>query len=169
MMPDADRTMNRLKEETYFLSNMVPQWGGFNSGVWLKLEKAVRAWACTREQVLVITGPLWYDPNESDPSKADGQVPYSVIGANQVAVPTHLFKIVLSKHPKTKEWESLAFLFPNQKKYPTSPPLEDYLTTIDWLETQSGFDFFPELPKAEQTELEKTMATEVWEIDDECR
>jgi endonuclease G len=169
MMPDADRSDNRLKAETYFLSNMVPQFGPFNSGVWLKLEKHVRAWACTRDEVLIITGPVWYDPKEADPSTADGQVSYSVIGSNQVAVPTHLFKIVLSRNPDTDKLESLAFLFPNQPKFPKSPPLEDYLTTIDFIELQTGFDFFPELKKAEQDKLEAFKATALWARSDECK
>ena len=162
MMPDADRASNDLKRETYVLSNMVPQFGPFNSGVWLKLEKAVRAWAVARKEIHVVTGPLWFDPEEADPTKADGQIVYSVIGPNQVAVPTHLYKIVLSKNPATHKWEALAFLFPNIPKYPTSPPLEKFLTTIDFLEEHTGYDFFPEFQE-DQEKLESTLPTVVWD------
>lgn len=163
MMPDADRASNDLKRETYVLSNMVPQFGPFNSGVWLKLEKAVRAWAVARKEIHVITGPLWFDPDEADPTKADGQIEYSVIGPNQVAVPTHLYKIVLSQNPSTKKWEALAFLFPNIPKYPSSPPLEKFLTTIDFLEEHTGYDFFPEFHEDDQKKLESTLPTVVWD------
>ena len=163
MMPDADRTRNDLKRETYVLSNMVPQFGPFNSGVWLKLEKAVRAWAVVRKEIHVITGPLWFDPDEADPTKADGQIVYSVIGPNQVAVPTHLYKIILSQNPTSKKWEALAFLFPNIPKYPASPPLEKFLTTIDFLEEHTGYDFFPEFQEDDQEKLESMRATVVWD------
>lgn len=168
MAPDADRTDDRLKAETYYLSNMVPQWGPFNSGVWLTLEKSVRSWACTRGDVLVITGPLWFEPEESDPSKADGQIRYYVIGANQVAVPTHLYKIVASRNPQSSEWETLAFVLPNQQKFPSKPPLEDYLTTIDWVEAQSGYDFLPDLEDAVEERLESTRSAGLWDIRDDC-
>lgn len=162
MMPDADRTKNKLKAETYFLSNMVPQWGPFNSGTWLRLEKQVRTWAVARKRIHVITGPLWYDPTEEDPTKADGQVKFFVIGENQVAVPTHLFKIVLSGSVDEDNLEVLAFVLENKAKYPSKPPLRDYLTSVDWIEKHSGFDFFATLDDPLEDRLEAGIAQDIW-------
>lgn len=110
----------------------------------------------------------WCDPDEADPAKADGQIPYLVIGTNQVAVPTHLFKIVLSKNPQSGDWEALAFVLPNQKSFPSRPPLEDYLTTIDWIEQQAGYDFFSKLDDVIEKTLESQKATGLWAIEDAC-
>ena len=61
---------------------MVPQNQRQNSGPWAKIEKDTRHYvARAKGDVFVITGPVFAP---SGPT----------IGANQVAVPTHIFKLV---------------------------------------------------------------------------
>ncbi|MGO4220964.1 DNA/RNA non-specific endonuclease [Lysobacter sp. TAF61] len=143
----------RLLDESFYLSNMSPQLGGFNSGVWSQLEKRVRLMAADSEVTWVITGALLYDPDEEHAATADGWVEYFTIGAG-VAVPTHLFKIVVSQKGNG-DVEAVAFVIANAK--PPSPyAYADFIKPVRWIEERSGFDFMPELEPAQSQRLEAT-------------
>lgn len=60
--------------------------------MWNRLESYVRKLARKYPNVYVCTGPL-YLPKKEDDGKT--YVRYQVIGANNVAVPTHFYKIVV--------------------------------------------------------------------------
>lgn len=145
MAPAGDQTVDRqLKDETFYLSNMVPQIGKtFNQGIWRELEERVRKWTVARGETWIITGGMFYDPLEETPETADGLIPYDTIGENEVGVPTHTYKIVVAKTPERK-WESIAFVMAN-KKYNKPYRLHLYITTIDWIEERTGINFMPDI------------------------
>ncbi|QDU94117.1 Nuclease precursor [Lignipirellula cremea] len=145
MAPAGNQTVTQaLKDETFFLSNMVPQIGPtFNQGIWAELETTVREWTKSRSETWIITGGMFYDPLEEDENTADGIIPYDAIGQNEVAVPTHTYKIVLAKN-SNNEWESIAFVFAN-KRYAKPYRLHLYITSIRWLEQRTGLNFFPNI------------------------
>jgi DNA/RNA endonuclease G (NUC1) len=62
------RRSQRLRDETFFLSNAVPQNSRLNRQAWAALEERVRDWAEARDTIYSITGPLFWDPREDDPS-----------------------------------------------------------------------------------------------------
>lgn len=167
MAPNGNQKVDdRLRRETFFLSNIVPQAGkGFNQSIWADLEDAVRDWTQSRQETWIITGGLFYDPAEENPATADGLVDVAVIGDDEVGVPTHLFKIVAAKNSAGK-WEALAFVFEN-KSYPKLERIESHLKSIDWIEERTGFDFLPDVV-AETGEagidvrLEAAAATALW-------
>lgn len=145
-------------DETFYLSNMSPQVGGFNSGVWSRLEGRVRDWAKGSDVTWVITGAMLYDPEEENSETADGWIKYSTIGA-AVTVPTHLFKIVVG-HAPTGELQATAFVIENRK--PPSPyGLVDFVQSIAWVEERTGFDFLPELDPGQAEALESQPGS-VW-------
>ena len=77
----------------------MPGNGSLNGGQWAQLEAAVRRWAedGVVKNARMITGGFFYDPAEDDPSTADGVVIFEQIGDGAVAVPTHVFKIVVGE------------------------------------------------------------------------
>lgn len=92
MTASADRLSTQaLNDQTFYLSNMVPQNGSLNSGFWSRLEDAVRGFSETGlvTEAKAVTGGFFYDPAEENPSTADGLVPFDQIGTGAVAVPTH--------------------------------------------------------------------------------
>ena len=98
MAPAANhRYTQNATEETFFLSNMSPQVGkGFNRDSWARLENYVRDLTNTYAHVFVCTGPLYIAAKEAD---GKSYVKYQVIGASQVAVPTHYFKVIAGEKP----------------------------------------------------------------------
>lgn len=91
MAPAGDMPTPAAMAQSFSLANMVPQNAKQNSGPWAKIEKDTRQYALrARGDVFVITGPVF----------APGA---QTIGANQVAVPTHLFKLVYDAETK-KAW-----------------------------------------------------------------
>ncbi|WAR30989.1 NUCG-like protein [Mya arenaria] len=136
------RHSQQAMDETFTLSNISPQVGeGFNRGIWNNLEKYVRSIARKNRNTYVCTGPLYLPRRESDGKM---YVKYEVIGQNNVAVPTHFFKVVAIE-TNAGDFEILSYVLPNQ-------PLKDdtsfktFLTPLDSVERAAGLLMFDKLP-----------------------
>lgn len=130
-------------DQTFFLSNMSPQVGkGFNRDSWNRLETYVRKLLKVYPNVYVCTGPLYLPRKE-----ADGKlyIKYQVIGANNVAVPTHFFKIVVGESADGKlVLES--YVMPNQV-IPDDTPLDNFKVPPESIERAAGLLFFDRINK----------------------
>ena len=82
MAPAGDMPTPAAMTQSFSLANMVPQDPQQNSGPWSKIEQDTRRYAMRAQgDVYVITGPVFGPDSQT-------------IGARQVHVPTHLFKLV---------------------------------------------------------------------------
>lgn len=162
MAPNGDFGTTDLRHDTFFFSNAVPQNPNQNRGVWGALEDRTRRLVAARGVGFVISGPLFYDP-EDDPdlgALGDGLIEYFVIGDNQVAVPTHTYKIILV--PKTlgsNEWEAFAFVVENTSQGNAPYDWQSYSTSVDWIEARSGLNFFSMWTGPEAAQAESRIAT----------
>ena len=87
------------------------------------------------KKVAVSTGPLFLPEKGEDGKK---YVSYQVIGKNNVAVPTHIFKLVFAeKGPKSQAW---CCVVPN-REIPKGDSFEKYEVSLGELEKLSGLDF----------------------------
>ena len=82
MAPSGDMPGERAQEQSFALSNMVPQTAALNRGVWEGIERAVRRLAARRGELYVVTGPAY-----------QGQQIQS-IGPDGVLVPSSTWKAV---------------------------------------------------------------------------
>lgn len=123
-------------EDTFFLSNMCPQDPKLNRGYWNKLEKHVRDLTNSYSVVHVYTGPLYLPEQKSDGSK---WVSYRVIGENDVAVPTHFFKILLLEK-SSGELTYKCYMLPNAP-IDAKVGIEQFRTSIEKIEKASGIIF----------------------------
>ncbi|XP_069465291.1 endonuclease G, mitochondrial [Ambystoma mexicanum] len=132
----------KAMDETFYLSNVAPQDPNLNQNAWNNLEKYCRSLTRHNKSVYVCTGPLFLPRME-----ADGKmyVKYQVIGKNNVAVPTHFFKIVLLEKP-SGELELRPYVMPNSP-VDEKIPLERFLVPIESIERASGLLFVPNIMK----------------------
>ena len=148
LAPAADMAFSvQTMADSFFMSNMSPQKPAFNRGIWKRLEEQVRQIAIREKAIYVVTGPIL-------PKKKA-----VTIGANQVTVPTHYYKVIFDLTPPRK---MIGFILPNEG---SDRPLEDFAVTVDVVEKATGLDFFSALPKAVQERLECTISVSAWELD----
>ncbi|KAJ8277575.1 hypothetical protein GJAV_G00076840 [Gymnothorax javanicus] len=132
--------------ETFYLSNIVPQNFDNNSGFWNRLEMYCRDLTKRFQDVWIISGPLALPEVGTDGKKI---VSYEVIGKDEVAVPTHLFKVILAQR-KGFPSDTLAlgaFVVPN-RPIGFEHALTDYQVNLMDLERKSGLTFFPKVDRS---------------------
>jgi endonuclease G len=135
MAPNGDFNWDpNAAAQSFYLSNMVPQNGPMNRGIWKLLETDVRLWAVRHGEVMVYTGPIY-------------KAPVKTIGTDKVAVPTSLFKIIYD----AKTDESIAFILPNEAI--DAKELPNYVTSIKEIEAQTGLHFLTALPEERRVKI----------------
>lgn len=143
MVPNEviNRQFGRLAQmETFFMSNMSPQQGSLNTGVWLDLEDKIRNIEDKpgKDHVWAITGPI-FDNNPETITRPGGQ---------DVPIPTSYYCIVVD--PFRYPWDRPSnvdvayFLIPQDAERNT--PLDTFLTDRSTVEAASNLNFFPDWP-----------------------
>lgn len=148
MAPAGDMRWNQdAMSESFLLSNMAPQIGpGMNRGIWKELEGDARDWAIKRGEVYIFTGPIYA-----------GASPGKTIGSNDVAVPTHFYKIIFDP----VRVEAIAFIMPNRSL--KTKDLPTYIVSVDQVESETGLDFLSNISEQTQGLVESGKAGKVWE------
>ena len=156
--PNADRQYSKeANQQTYYYTNMQPQYHMFNSGVvdndwsrtspWLRLENKVRLWAkgTDVECLYVVKGGTIEDNQllEKQP-KIKGQMP----------IPGAFFVALLMKNSQTQPYRAIGFLIPHDNVDHDDDPLSSYARNIRQLEQETGFDFFCNLPDDIENHIE---------------
>jgi len=168
MAPADDMLWNvQAEAESNLFSNIAPQIGsGYNGSVWIRIENGVRRWVKVREDLTIITGPVF----EARPHvqqldrqpETDRQMLYNVVGAGDVAVPTGFFKIIVDMGNLDSP-DVLAFMVPHFETVDSSErEIDQYLRSVDEIEEMTGLDFLSGLPETVQSAIEGTVAAESW-------
>lgn len=148
LIPAADLSWSEdAMSGSFYMSNMSPQVGDFNRGIWSKLEATVRNFADTEGAVYVVTGPVLTDG------------PYKTIGKNKVSVPNAYYKVVLDY--QEPEYKAIGFVLPNEG---SKKDLQTFTTSIDEVEELTGLDFFHRLKDTEENELEASFDVSQWDF-----
>uniref|UniRef100_A0A8C2QJ60 Nuclease EXOG, mitochondrial n=2 Tax=Cricetulus griseus TaxID=10029 RepID=A0A8C2QJ60_CRIGR len=136
---------SKAMAETFYLSNIVPQNFDNNSGYWNRIEMYCRELTERFEDVWIVSGPLTLPHTGSDGKKA---VSYQVIGEDNVAVPSHLYKVIVARRsPESTEPLALgAFVVPNTA-IGFQSQLTEFQVSLQDLEKMSGLVFFPHLDR----------------------
>ncbi|XP_072287332.1 endonuclease G, mitochondrial [Pyxicephalus adspersus] len=129
-------------DETFILSNVYPQNPNLNQNAWNNLEQYCRSLTKSNKNVYVCTGPLFLPKMEEDGKM---YVKYQVIGTNNVAVPTHFFKVVVLEK-FNGEIELRPYVMPNSP-VDDKIPLERFLVPIESIERAAGLLFLPNILK----------------------
>lgn len=145
LVPSADRFGNaEMNQETFLMTNIVPQTSALNQYPWEKLESYARGQARRGFDVYQIAGVYG---NKG-------------ILKDKVVVPTNCWKIIVILPAGTVGIENangrarvLAVDMPNEDNIERQP-WERFRTTIRAIEERTGYDFFAQLPRGLQDELE---------------
>lgn len=131
MAPAGDMPTPAAMAQSFSLANMVPQVAGHNSGPWQKIERDTRRYAArAKGDVFIITGPVF-------------EHYVKPVGAGQVAVPTHIFKLVYDAETK-RAW---AHWQENAEGVRAGDPISyDELTQRVGMELLPGVTPVPRLP-----------------------
>ena len=147
MVPSADRFANtKLNEETFMMTNIVPQTGALNQFPWERLESYARSQARRGSDVYTISGVY-------------GE---KAVLKSKVVVPTNCWKIIvllprgLSVDRINQRTRVIAVDMPNKNGI-ENDAWEKYKTTIRAIEEKTGYDFFASMPKDLQDTLETRM------------
>jgi len=111
------------RDESFLLSNIVPQDPENNRGIWSGIESAARYEAKKRRQVYVVTGPIF-----------QGQTLQSLKG--RVAIPTGLFKCLYDP----QQQQAGCYVVAN------APGDQYNATTVADVENMTGINIFPAMP-----------------------
>ena len=160
LSPAADFAFSQeAMSETFYMSNMSPQAGSFNRGIWKDLESNVRDWAKKFGKVYVISGPVL----DEDASA------YAAIGTNRVSVPKYYYKVIMAPlyedeadkatPDDAKKITAIAFILPNKK---CDDSYFNYAVTIDEVEKRTGINFFESLEDSLEDALESGFDLELW-------
>jgi len=129
--PDGDLSYSQIVEyESFLMTNMYPQHGSLNRGIWKLLETSVRGWAVQTNQSYTIYVGAFYGAGDE------------FIGAKKdIIVPHGYYKIVINN----ATGEVAGWSFPHTKPYVNlGNDLTKFRTMISTIQSQAGVQFaFP--------------------------
>lgn len=158
----ADRLYNSTaNEQTFYMTNMSPQLGSFNSGYWITLENLVQSLGRSTtfaDTLYVVKGG----------TIKDNQIKEYVTRPNgkKVAVPKYYYMALLKV--KNGGYTSIAFWMEHKEygySYDHKAPLSEirkHAISVNELEKLTGIDFFPNLPDAAEEKIEDQKNTSAW-------
>lgn len=164
-----DRICNmNCNGQTFYLSNMHPQIYDFNGAVWSNMEIKLRNWrdAIVKQggTMYVCKGGTIYDVT-LDGKKVSGVIKrisgrsnYDASSTSGIPVPKYFFMAVLAK--TTQGYSAMAFWA--EHKADNSTNLQNYMISIDELESRTGYDFFCNLPDNIEETVEKNLVVSEW-------
>ena len=150
MVPNADRdkeTSIPINQATYLMTNMLAQAPGNNQGPWADLENYLRTLTDAGNELYIVAGPEGMGGTGSN-----GGVTTTITNG-RVTVPANTWKVALVL-PKFEgddlsrascATRSIAVIMPNIDSIRESD-WQSYLTSVDAVESLTGFDFFENLP-----------------------
>lgn len=155
LVASYDRVYSReANEQTFYMSNISPMLGKFNTGLWNDLEYMInekgKGWGCNpnfADTLYIVKGGTI---NEGQYS-SKGTCP---------TVPDYFFMALLRLYKKS--YYGIAFLMPHKSYLPGS--VSDYICTIDELEEFTGIDFFCNLPDNLENAVENSINESSWNL-----
>jgi endonuclease G, mitochondrial len=140
-----------IKQGNY-MSNITPQHKAFNEagGVWFVLERWIQDKLTPKaKDVWVVAGCIH-----------NGRTKEVIGPSEDIQVPPMFFQVVAIQQDGTDVPLVLAFIFPHYRKKGQS--IEDYLTTVDTIESATGLDLFNKLSEQKQDALERQGTWKNW-------
>lgn len=146
---DDQSTSVRAMVNTYFYTNMTPQFARFNQVTWRRLEAVVHGWARPRRTLYIITGSIMDRDNDGvrDADSAADRVQPRGGRPRRVAIPSAFYKIIAYRQ-QGGGIATLSIVLPHDASELTGRALgrhfQNHVTTVSRIERLTGLHFFPE-------------------------
>ena len=149
MCPSADRTLTvAANQQTFYLTNMVPQAANNNQGPWAVLENDSRALVQSGKELFIISGGVFSASS-------------NVIG-NGVVVPDKTFKVIvvlnavgLGVSAVTTSTRVIAVMMPNEDaQISRTADWHSFRVSVDAIEAATGQNFLSDVDPAIQAVIE---------------
>ena len=176
LCPSADRQCTvEQNKQTFFLTNMQPQWQEHNGGLWKNLEDLVRNYATNDsysnahcDTLYIVKAATITDKVTINDTEVDGIYADRCVGgdghANELIVPKYFYMALLHYNKATDTYHAIAFWTEHKKEADKNKNFGDYAISIDELEKRTGIDFFCNLPDEVEKVVEKEVDLDFWKL-----
>ena len=165
--PDADRSGDqKLQEETYYMTNFVPQNPSNNRGDWSGFEKKIRDDFISKGmEAYIIAGPAGTGGYSSDSTEPYYSIAVDINGMEKyINVPEYLWKIAIIldddhsdgtdlERINNRECIVIAVMMPNADTS-GGENWEEFICTINAIEEETDFDFLSVLNPDSEAQIE---------------
>lgn len=150
--PAADRSYSFLADkQTFYMTNMQPQYNKFNAGLWEKLESQIRAWTnASGTEVIYVCKGATIDSEENIIKRINGRL----------IAPKYFFCALLLQN--AAGYRAIGFWMLNENVDRKTDSLGKYAISVDELEQKTGIDFFCNLPDYIENDREKRCDLTAW-------
>ena len=159
LCPSADRLCTtEQNKQTFYLTNMQPQYQSHNGGLWSRLEKLVRDYATNDDytdehcDTLYIVKAATIADVTLNGSTSAGV--YAEKCKGKLLVPKYFYMALLHYNKELGAYQAIAFWTDHLSTTQPVANLGDYAISIDELERRTGIDFFCNLPDDIETYVE---------------
>ena len=175
LCPSADRLCSEEQnKQTFFLTNMQPQYQSHNSGLWGRLEEEVRKYATDDSKtnahcdtLYIVKAATISDVNLTGTPEA-GIYDERCVGdeghAHELIVPKYFYMALLHYNKATDTYHALAFWTKHLSTTQSVADLSIYAISIDELEERTGIDFFCNLPDEVEKQVEAEVDLDFWKL-----
>ena len=138
-------------EQTFYMTNIMPQVGNFNEKIWLNLEKQVRNWGKNCDTLYICKGGTI--------DKESYILNYTI--GNHI-VPKYYFMALF--RTSSKGTSAIGFWLEHLDEDHSNDKLSKYAKSIDQLEALTGIDFFCNVPDETEDKVESTLKLSEWNL-----
>ncbi|MBO4721576.1 MAG: DNA/RNA non-specific endonuclease [Muribaculaceae bacterium] len=161
LCPSADRLASiEQNKQTFFMTNMQPQYSNHNSGLWSTLEGYVRTkWQPTNNtDTLYVVKAATIENVTLNNTSSSGIITTTTDGAGHtLVVPKYFYMAFLYYEKSTGDYKAFALWTEHlENKNPKAATVITNRISIDELERRTGIDFFCNLPDDIEAIVEAT-------------
>ena len=155
LCPSADRLCSdEQNKQTFYLTNMHPQYQSHNGGLWSRLETLVRDYATNDDytalhcdtmyvvKAATISDKVNFGGEEFDGIYHEIRCVGNENHTHELLVPRYFYMALLHYNKETDAYHAIAFWTEHIDGNQSVKNLADYAISIDELEKRTGIDFF---------------------------
>ena len=170
LCPSADRLCTvEQNKQTFFLTNMQPQYQAHNGGLWSRLESQVREYATNDDYtdthcdtLYVVKAATITDKVTIGEEQVDGV--YAEKCNNRLLIPKYFYMALLHYNKELDAYQAIAFWTDHLGTTQSVADLSIYAISIDELEKRTGIDFFCNLPDVIEEDVESSIDLDFWHL-----